>query len=146
VIFAQGSRFGGHALFIKDHKLFYVNNFLGIPPEQRLVSNGLTQGHYVMGMEFNKEGVGEHHETLGKGRLYINDKVVAEGEIRTQPGHFALCGEGLCVGRDSGDSVSDLYKPQFAFTGGVIKRVEINVGNDQYIDLEREAAAMMARE
>jgi arylsulfatase len=146
VIFAQGSRFGGHALFIKDHKLFYVNNFLGIPPEQRLVSNGLTQGPYVMGMEFNKEGVGEHHETLGKGRLYINDKVVAEGEIRTQPGHFALCGEGLCVGRDSGDSVSDLYKPQFAFPGGVIKRVEINVGNDQYIDLEREAAAMMARE
>jgi arylsulfatase len=28
VIFAHGSRFGGHSLFIKDHKLYYVYNFL----------------------------------------------------------------------------------------------------------------------
>jgi arylsulfatase len=32
VIFAHGSRFGGHALFIKDKKLYYVYNFLGIKP------------------------------------------------------------------------------------------------------------------
>jgi arylsulfatase len=38
VIFAHGSRLGGHALFIKDHKLHYVYNFLGIPPEQHFVS------------------------------------------------------------------------------------------------------------
>ena len=30
VIFAHGSRFGGHSLFIKDQKLYYVYNFLGI--------------------------------------------------------------------------------------------------------------------
>ena len=34
VIFAHGSRFGGHALFLKDRGLHYVYNFLGIPPEQ----------------------------------------------------------------------------------------------------------------
>ena len=39
VIFAHGSRFGGHALFIKDHKLYYVYNFLGIKPEQKFVSS-----------------------------------------------------------------------------------------------------------
>jgi len=33
VIFAHGSRFGGHSLFIKDKKLYYVYNFLGIKPE-----------------------------------------------------------------------------------------------------------------
>ena len=33
VIFAHGSRFGGHALFVKDGKLTYAYNFLGIPPE-----------------------------------------------------------------------------------------------------------------
>ena len=38
VIFAHGSRFGGHALFLKDRKLWYVYNFLGIPPEQQFVS------------------------------------------------------------------------------------------------------------
>ena len=30
VIFAHGARFGGHSLFIKDKKLYYVYNFLGI--------------------------------------------------------------------------------------------------------------------
>jgi arylsulfatase len=38
VIFAHGSRFGGHTLFIKDGKLHYVYNFLGIKPEQEFVS------------------------------------------------------------------------------------------------------------
>jgi hypothetical protein len=37
VILAQGARFGGHALFLKDRKLWYVYNFIGIPPEQQLV-------------------------------------------------------------------------------------------------------------
>ena len=36
VIFAHGSRFGGHALFIKDGEVTYVYNFLGIPPEDRI--------------------------------------------------------------------------------------------------------------
>ena len=31
---AHGARFGGHSLFLKGGKLWYVNNFLGIPPEQ----------------------------------------------------------------------------------------------------------------
>jgi hypothetical protein len=38
VIFAHGSRFGGHALFIKDKKLHYVYNFLGFKPAQKFVS------------------------------------------------------------------------------------------------------------
>ncbi|WWS86091.1 arylsulfatase, partial [Microbacterium paraoxydans] len=31
VIFAHGSRFGGHALVVKDGQVHYVYNFLGIP-------------------------------------------------------------------------------------------------------------------
>ena len=38
ILFAHGSRFGGHALFIKGKKLHYVYNFLGIKPEQHFVS------------------------------------------------------------------------------------------------------------
>ena len=44
VIFAQGSRFGGHSLFVKDGKLIYVYNFLGIPPSRRS-SDGAVAGH-----------------------------------------------------------------------------------------------------
>ena len=34
VLFAQGSRFGGHALYIKDNRLHYVNNFVGMAEQK----------------------------------------------------------------------------------------------------------------
>src|SRR4029077_10641609 len=102
VIYAQGARFGGQSLFVKDRRLWYVYNFIGIPPEQQIVSEReIEPGQHVLGMEFVKESVGDRHETLGTARLYIDDEVVAEAPLKTQPGHFALCGEGLSIGRDS---------------------------------------------
>ena len=59
VIFAHGSRFGGHSLFIKDKKLHYVYNFLGIPPEQQFVGPELKPGKYTLGMEFTREKAGQ---------------------------------------------------------------------------------------
>ena len=34
----------------------------------------------------------------------------------------------------------------YPFTGGTINRVAVDVSGDPYVDLEREAVAMMARE
>ncbi len=59
------SRFGGHALFIKDKKLYYVYNFLGIKPVQQFVSPELEPGKYTLGMEFAREKAGQYHESLG---------------------------------------------------------------------------------
>jgi hypothetical protein len=80
--------------------------------------------------------------------LYHGDRKVGEGRIKTRPGHFELAGEGLCVGRDSGAAVTDDYSgPRpYRFTGGTIKRVAVDVSGEPYLDLERAAAAMLARE
>ena len=144
VIFAHGSRFGGHALFIADKKLQYVYNFLGIKPEQTFVSPELKPGKYTLGMEFIREGMGKNHESVGKTRLYVNDKVVAEGPMRAQVGKFTLCGDGLCVGYDSGDAVSERYKSPATFKGGKILGVGVVVDKTQYVDLEKTAAAAFA--
>ena len=146
VIFAQGGRFGGHALFLKDRRAHYVYNFLGVPPEQLFSSDELAPGRYVIGMDFAKEGVGEHDEAMGTTRLHVDDKVVAEGAMRTQVGMFTLCGDGLCVGRDSSDAVSSAYESPADLTGASVLQVEINLSDDQYIDLEQEAMAALARE
>lgn len=107
VILAQGARFGGHALFLKDRKLWFVYNFIGIPPEQQLVSSEeIRPGAHVLGVEFTKESVGSHDEAIGTATLHIDDTAVAKEPWRTQSGQFALAGEGLSIGRDSGDSVS----------------------------------------
>jgi len=147
VIFAHGSRFGGHSLFIKDHKLNYVYNFLGIPPEQRFVSSEtLKPGKYTFGMEFTREKAGPHGESLGSVKLYINDKVVAEGPMRTQAGKFTLSGDGLCVGYDSGDAVSKEYSAPGKFRGGTIQVVGVTVEKASYVDLEKDAQRAMMRD
>ena len=144
VIFAHGSRFGGHALYIKDKKFHYVYNFLGIKPEQKFVSPELKPGKFVLGMEFNREGAGPHHESTGTTKLYVNDKVVAEGPMKTQPGKFTLSGDGLCIGYDSGDAVSSDYKTPGEFKGGTILGVGVTVEKEQYLNLEKLAAAAFA--
>ena len=111
VIFAHGSRFGGHALFVKDGKLTYAYNFLGIPPETLISADVPASGRHIVGIEFTKQRMGEYHESYGPLKLYVDDQVVAEEEIRTMTGHFSLCGEGLCIGYDSGDAVSSTVQP-----------------------------------
>jgi arylsulfatase len=144
VLFAHGSRFGGHSLFIKDSKLHYVYNFLGIPPEQKFVSPELKPGKYTLGVEFTRESAGKYKESVGKTKLYVNDKVVAEGPMRAQVGKFTLCGDGLCVGFDSADAVSNEYSGSNPFKGGTIKFVGVTVEKTQYLDLETLARAAFA--
>ena len=144
VIFAHGSRFGGHTLFIKDGRLHYVYNFLGIKPEQDFVSPPLSPGKHTLGMEFKREKAGEHGESLGKTILYVDGKPVAEGPMRAQIGKFTLAGDGLCVGYDSGDNVSQQYKNPGRFTGGTIQSVAFDVSDKAYVDLNRDAEADFA--
>ena len=146
VIFAQGSRFGGYSLFVKGGKLIFVYNFLGIPPEQRLATDAPALGKHIVGVEFKKESISKNLETLGQMKLYVDDKVVAEAPFRTQTGHYALCGEGLSIGTDTGDSVSSEYKSKFEFTGGRVVKVVFDIAKDAYVNVEKAMAASMARD
>jgi len=143
VIFAHGSRFGGHSLFIKDRKLYYVYNFLGIKPEQVFSSGALPPGKYTLGVEFTKDSTGKFGESTGTLKLYVNDKVVAQGRMRTQSGKFTLSGDGLCIGYDSGDAVSSLYTTPGTFKNGTIQFVGVTVEGKPYVDLQAEAKRAM---
>ena len=147
VIFAHGSRFGGHSLFIKDGQVTYAYNFLGIPPENHISAAVPTDGKHIIGVEFTKEKLGEFREGVGPLKLFIDDQQVGEEEIRTVMGHFSLCGEGLCIGYDSGDAVTQAYgTPRFEFTGGEITKVVFDIADDAYVDVEAHLAAAMSRD
>ena len=155
VIFSHGSKFGGHALYIKDGKLKYVYNYLGMEEQVLVADADLPLGHCVVGLEFTKAGIRAingspaPNQCFGSARLHINDKTVAElAELHTQVGKFALCGEGLNVGRDgSGAVTSDYPGPMpWSFTGGVIDRVIVDVSGDSYNDLELEVIGVMKRD
>ncbi|HVY75876.1 MAG TPA: hypothetical protein VG890_13650, partial [Puia sp.] len=100
---------------------------------------------YTFGVEFTGDSTGKNGESVGTLKLYVNDKVVAQGPMRTQAGKFTLSGDGLCVGFDSGDAVSGLYSTPGTFKGGTIEVVGVTVEKASYADLQAEARrAMMA--
>jgi hypothetical protein len=102
----------------------------------------------ILSAAFEKEGEDPPHVSVGTLSLYHGDEKVGEGRIKTQPGKFALAGEGLTIGRDSSEPVTDDYPGShpYPFTGGTINRVAVDVSGEPFVDLEREAVAMMARE
>jgi arylsulfatase A-like enzyme len=149
VLFAHGARFGGHALYVKENRLHYVYNFVGVMEQHIDGSKDIPTGeNLILSAAFEKDGEDPPNVATGILSLYHGDEKVGEGRIKTQPGFFSLAGEGLCVGRDSGEAVTDDYPgtSPYAFTGGTIKRVAVDVSGDPYLDLERQAVAMLARE
>jgi arylsulfatase len=146
VLFSHGARFGGHALYVKDSRLKYVYNFVGMKEQTIESTKEIPAGEVVLSAVFVKENDGL--PTTGTLSLFINDEKVGEGQIMTQPGNFSLVGEGLNVGKDPAEPITDDYpgtRP-YAFTGGTIRQVIVDVSGDQFVDLEKEAIAMMARE
>jgi arylsulfatase len=149
VLFAHGSPFGGHALYVKDNRLHYVYNWVGMIQQHVVATEDLPTGEkLILSASFDKAG--EDPPGVAKGRLTLwhDDKKVGEAEIKTQPGKFMIAGEGLCIGRDGGAGVTDDYPgtQPWRFTGGAIRRVAVDVSGEQYLDLEREAQTMLMRE
>lgn len=145
VIMAQGARFGGHALYVKSGKLVYLYNYLGMK-ETKFEAEAPTGGKHIVGFGFKKESQNQIREALGKGTLYVDEKPYDEKDLTTIGGMFSLCGEGLCIGYDSGDRVTKDYDNKFEFSGGKIYKVVFDVADDGYIDIERQFAAAMSRD
>ncbi len=149
VLFAHGSPFGGHALYVKDERLHYVYSFVGITEEMVVATEDIPVGkNLILSASFDKKGEDPPHVAVGTLSLWHGDKKVGEGRIKTQPGKFMIAGEGLCIGRDGGAGVTEDYPgvQPWRFTGGTIHRVAIDVSGEPYVDLEREAVAMLMRE
>jgi hypothetical protein len=97
-IIAQGGRFGGWSLYIKDGIPAYHYNYLGLEQFSIAANEKIPNGKSQLRFEFNYDGGG-----LGKGgigTLFINGKKLAEGKIpRTQSMAFSA-DETADVGMD----------------------------------------------
>ena len=84
IVLAQGGRFGGWALYVKDGVLAYDYNFLGLERYTVASSKKMPQGKSRIKFVFDYDGDGMGKG--GNGTLFINDEKVGEGRIdRTQP-------------------------------------------------------------
>ena len=139
VLIAHGGRFAGYALYIKDNRLIYDHNYLGIE-HYRVVSNRLLPaGPSVLSYQFEKTG--EHQ---GIGRLFINGEKVGEEIIpRTVPVSYGS--EGLDIGRDTLTPVSEDYACPFKFTG-MLKKIEVVLNGQPHHDPEGDFQAALGEQ
>ena len=57
MLFAHGSQFGGHALYIKDNRLHYVNNFVGLMEQKIDATQDVPTGvDLILSASFDKDG------------------------------------------------------------------------------------------
>ncbi|HEY9898126.1 MAG TPA: arylsulfatase [Pantanalinema sp.] len=145
VLFADGSRFGGHTLFVKDGKLCYTFNWLGERVQKLVSDSDVPLKATRLGVRFRME----QQDPLGfngSAALYIDDRKVAEAPLLTQTARFGLSGGALLVGRSGAEAVSDDYVAPFRFKGGVIKQLVFDLSGETYRDFNKELAMMMSRD
>jgi arylsulfatase len=121
IIIAQGGRFGGWALYVKDGLPAYDYNFLGLQRFTVIAPEKLRPGKSTIRFEFAYDGGGLAKG--GMGTLYVNDKKVAEGRInRTQPMIFSA-DETADVGIDLATPVVEAIgsERKSKFTGRIPK-------------------------
>ncbi|MGW5381032.1 arylsulfatase [Nocardia sp. NPDC003963] len=148
VLFAHGGRLGGHTLFVQDGRLQYVYNFLG-EEQQTIVSDcPVPLGDHIFGIRYERRGNRPDNFTpTGAATLYIDESPVGSlDDMRIQPTVFSGVGEGVRVGRDSGQSVTGRYRSPFPFIGGTVHQVIEDVTGKPYQDLEMAAAAAFSRD
>lgn len=145
VLIADGGRFGGYSLYVKDGRLCYAYNVLGRVRFHIVSDASVPAGRCDLVFSFEKMGP-QPFGAGGIGRLYINGKQAGQGEIpRTVPFIFAL-GEGMAIGRDEGNPVTEDYASPFDFTG-TIRRVVVDLsGPEPPDDLLQQGIIEMARQ
>jgi arylsulfatase A-like enzyme len=127
VILAQGGRFGGWSLYMKDGKPAYTYNFLGLSQDTIAAKESIPTGPAKVVFDFKYDGGGG-----GKGgaaTISVNGKVVAKGRIeKTQPLIFSA-DETADVGLDNQTPVVEgigIGRDETRFTG-TIKKVTVKV-------------------
>lgn len=140
VLVAQGGRFGGWSLYVKDGVPCYCHNLAGVERMYMRADRPLSPGRRTVEFRFVYDGGG-----LGKAgtaTMLIDGQLAGAGRIDRTTGHYFSHTETLDVGIDRLTPVTEEYPsaPGNAFNG-TIDSVHIDLG----IDALEPSAADKAR-
>jgi arylsulfatase len=147
VIIAQGGRFGGWSVYVKDGKAKFVYNVLGLREFATEADTPIPEGTHQVRVEFAYDGGG-----LAKGgdvTLYYDGTAVGTGRVEaTQPMVFSA-DETTDIGYESGTTVTADYTAQGSRFTGKLNWVQIDLGDDDhdhFIDPDERLRIAMARQ
>jgi arylsulfatase len=120
-ILAQGGRFGGWSLYVKDGVPAYDYNFLGLQRSTVAATKMLAPGRNNIRFDFVYDGGGMGKGGLGT--LYVNDEKVSEGRIEHTQAAIFSADETADVGIDLGTPVVEAIGSEHKsrFTGHIPK-------------------------
>jgi arylsulfatase A-like enzyme len=125
VILAQGGRFGGWSLYIKDGKPTYTYNFLGMQRFTIASNEVLPAGKSTVRFEFAYDGGGMGKG--GQGTLLVNGKQVASGRIEHTQAMIFSADETADVGMDNATPVVEDYGLYRGVFNGKVLKVTVEI-------------------
>jgi len=123
---AQGGRFGGWSLYVKDGTPKFTYNYLGLERPTVAASGKLPRGKSTVKMDFAYDG-GKKPGAGGTATLYIDGKSV--GSVKVAKTEFSIfsADETAGVGVDSETPVSEDYNRAGSKFTGTIDKVTITL-------------------
>jgi arylsulfatase len=147
VLLAQGGVAGGYVFYVKDKKLHYIHNYLGLEEYKVTSTVDVPEGAAKLRYEFEPTGEPDLRNgrgAPGRGQLYINGDLVGNAEFPTTvPILFGI--EGLSCGYDFGEAVSHEYHAPFTFTG-TIHHVTVDLSGELIVDDESTMRRLIAQQ
>jgi arylsulfatase len=127
-LLAQGGRFGGWSLYVKDGVTAYDYNFLGLQRTSIAATKKLAPGKSTLKLQFDYDGGGPGKG--GKATLFVDGEKVAEGRIEHTQARMFSADETADVGIDLGTPVVEAIgsEAKSRFTGR-IQKVTVEVKN-----------------
>ncbi|WP_371280058.1 arylsulfatase [Dokdonella sp.] len=126
VIVAQGGRFGGWSLYLREGRPEYAYNWVGVERYTVAGPDSIPKGRSTIKVEFDYDGGGR-----GKGGtvvLSVDDKKVAEGRVEKTNAFIFSLDEGADVGVDEDTPVTEAYRAGVSSRfAGKIEKVNIQV-------------------
>ncbi|MGI9643087.1 MAG: arylsulfatase [Acidimicrobiia bacterium] len=139
VLIAQGGRFGGWTVYVKDAKVHYEYNYLGLE-RFRGTAGPLGEGPHHLVVDVALADAFEIAPALtalgldargGTVSMRLDDLEATTVDVEKMiPFNYSLTGEGLCCGFDSESGVSTDYDAPFTYTGTIDQVVIALDGED----------------
>jgi arylsulfatase len=148
VLFSAGDVQGGFAFYVQQGKLHYVYSYVGSQFFYIESNTPVPEGRHKLRFEFEATGepdIKNGKGTPGRGQLYIDGKLVGQGDLPlTMPLSLGL-GGGFVCGADTGSPVCDKYQPPFKFTGR-LHSTTVDMSGELIQDDEAALRVVMARQ
>ena len=148
VLLSNGDCEGGLSFYVQDGKLQFVYSYVGSQFFHVESNVPVPEGRHKLRYEFEATGKMDYPHgkgAPGRSKIYIDDKMVGQGDVPlTNPVMYGLAAGFVC-GADTGSPVWDKYEPPFPFTG-TLYSTTVDVSGDLIRDPAAEMRVHMARQ